>query len=107
MAQSVEVAGGDSHRVDPDRVNHDPHDREHPERRALGGAVEGLPHRHPVHDDCDRECHRQGDQAGAVGPHPQAGQQREQRHERQDREERAQPERAADRVVNLLIHGAG
>ena len=105
-AQRLEVAGGDGHRVDPQRVHHDPHDRKEPERGACAGAAECLSCRHPVHGDRDCHGHGQRNQAGEVGPQPQPGQQHEQRHQRQDREQRAQPERAADRVVHLLVHTA-
>src|SRR5437763_1093040 len=52
-AQHVEVAGLDGHVVDPDRVDHDPQDREQAEGRAQRGGEPGLRHRHRVHHGRD------------------------------------------------------
>ena len=45
-AQHVEVPGHHGHVVDPDRVDHDPHDREEAERGTLGAPQDRLADRH-------------------------------------------------------------
>ena len=100
-AQHVEVPGHHGHVVDPDRVDHDPQDREEAERRALGRRPERLPDRHRVDEHGDEERDEQRDQRGHPGPHPQHAEQDEQRQQGQHREQRAQRERVGYRVQDL------
>ena len=44
--------------VDPDRVEHDPQDREEAERRALGGREQRLPDRHRIDHDGHDQRHQ-------------------------------------------------
>jgi hypothetical protein len=51
--QHVEVAGGHRHVVDPDRIDHDPHDREQAVGRAVQRGVERIADRHRVDNGRD------------------------------------------------------
>jgi hypothetical protein len=59
------------HLVDPDRVDHDPEDREEPEDGTFGARQRRLADRHAVHGDGDRDSDGQGQQCRDPGPHAQ------------------------------------
>ncbi len=99
-----EVPAALEQRVDPDRVDDDPHDREEAEGRALGAGIERLTHRHRVDDDRHEDRDQQRPQGGDMSLQLESAQQDEQRDERQRREERRQEQRVADRVEHLLVH---
>ena len=99
-----EVPAALQQRVDPDRVDDDPHDREEAEGRALGAGVERLAHRHGVDDHRHEDRHEQRPQGGDMSLQLESTEQHEQRDERQDREDRRQAERIADRIEHLLVH---
>ena len=54
----------DRHVVDPERGDDDPHDREDPERGALGRRAQRLADRHAVHGHRHDQRHRERDQGG-------------------------------------------
>src|SRR5680860_1409684 len=85
--------------VDPDRVDHDPEDREEAEGSAFGAHVERLPDRHVPDRDRHDDRDRQGDQPGDPCGDAEAAQHHEQRDQRQRREDRGQSQRAAHRVL--------
>ena len=99
-----EVPAALEQRVDPDRVDDDPHDREEAEGRALGAGVERLADRHRVDDERHEDRHQQRPQRRDMSLELQSAEQDEQRDERQDREDRRQAERIADRIEHLLVH---
>ena len=105
-AQHVEVAGRHGHVEDPQRVDHDPHDREQ--------AVE-----RPVQRGQRRPCptgianpsiatSRAVDESGQGGPlraDLEPAEQDQYHRQRQQRDQRGQTERSADRVRLLLVGG--
>ncbi len=101
----VEMPCLDGHLIDPDRVDHDPQDREEPEGGAFRPGEQGLTERHPVHQDRehDRECQRH--QRRHPGRHPQHTQHHEQQQQRQRRDQRAPRQGMRYRIENLLVHG--
>src|SRR6266536_1435758 len=98
------MAGLPGHVVDPDRVDHDPHDREEPEGRPFRRSVEGLPDRHAVDGDRDDEGDREGHQCGPVRLPAQPTQQHEQDQESKRGEDGGDAERVGHRVEDLLVH---
>ena len=102
--QHREVPGLDGHVVDPDRHDHDPHDREEAEHGALARGQRGLADRHAVDDQRDEHRHSERDQRRPLRLHLQAAEQHEQGQDRQRREDRGQAERVRDRVEVLRVH---
>jgi hypothetical protein len=70
-SQHVEMPCLRRHLVDPDRVDHDPQDREESEDGAFGARQRRLADRHAVHGDGDRNSDGQRHQCRNPGPQAQ------------------------------------
>jgi hypothetical protein len=65
-AEILEPAADHRHLIQPDRGEHDPHDRIQAEHRALGGRQHGQADRHAIGGDRDDDRNNDGRKIGPV-----------------------------------------
>jgi len=104
LAQVREAAADHGELIDPQRVEHNPHDWEQAEHGALGARQQRQAHGHLERRDRHDHGHGQRGQASPVRPDPEHAQQDEDRDQRKQGNERRRGEAAGHGRELLCEH---
>ena len=100
----LEAAAAHRQLIEPDRIEHDPHDREQPEDETLRGRQECEVDRHPETEHRDQDGDRESGQSRPVRLPAQHAEREEHREEREAGHESGEREAPADRGEFGCVH---